>query len=208
MGFSGQEYWSRLSFPSPSDIPNPGIEPGSPGLSFPSPSDIPNPRIKPGSTGLSFPSPSDVPDPGIEPGSPGLSFPSPSNVPDPGIEPGSPPLQAGSLLLSHQASSFKNYSDHLCIPQNPVPGWSNHLCWQRWYWESAHIFKLSSYNSLYDSSVLLLLSFSRSVVSDSLWPLGLQHTRPPCPHHLLEFAQVHVHCIGDDFQPSHPLTPS
>ena len=131
MGFSGQEYWSRLSFPSPSDIPNPGIEPGSPGLSFPSPSDIPNPRIKPGSTGLSFPSPSDVPDPGIEPGSPGLSFPSPSNVPDPGIEPGSPPLQAGSLLLSHQASSFKNYSDHLCIPQNPVPGRSNHLCWQR-----------------------------------------------------------------------------
>ena len=91
MGFSGQEYWSRLSFPSPSDIPNPGIEPGSPGLSFPSPSD----------------------------------------VPDPGIEPGSPPLQAGSLLQSHQASSFKNYSDHLCIPQNPVPGWSNHLCWQR-----------------------------------------------------------------------------
>ena len=91
MGFSGQEYWSRLSFPSPSDIPNPGIEPGSPGLSFPSP----------------------------------------SNVPDPGIEPGSPPLQAGSLLLSHQASSFKNYSDHLCIPQNPVPGRSNHLCWQR-----------------------------------------------------------------------------
>ena len=23
--------------------------------------------------------------------------------------------------------------------------------------------------------------FSRSVVSDSLWPHGLQHTRPPCP---------------------------
>ena len=27
------------------------------------------------------------------------------------------------------------------------------------------------------------------------------------PHHLLEFAQVHVHCISD-VQPSHPLTPS
>ena len=24
-------------------------------------------------------------------------------------------------------------------------------------------------------------------------------------HHLLEFAQVHVHCIGDAIQPSHPL---
>ena len=26
------------------------------------------------------------------------------------------------------------------------------------------------------------------------------------PHHLLKFAQVHVHCIGDAIQPSHPLT--
>ena len=32
MGFSGQEYWSGLSFPSPGDLPNPGIEPGSPTL--------------------------------------------------------------------------------------------------------------------------------------------------------------------------------
>ena len=30
----------------------------------------------------------------------------------------------------------------------------------------------------------------------------------PVPHHLLEFAQVHVHCISDVIQPSHPLTPS
>ena len=30
----------------------------------------------------------------------------------------------------------------------------------------------------------------------------------PVPHHLPEFAQVHVHCIGDAFQPSHPLMPS
>ena len=30
--FSKQEYWSRLPFPSPGDLPNPGIEPGSPAL--------------------------------------------------------------------------------------------------------------------------------------------------------------------------------
>ena len=28
------------------------------------------------------------------------------------------------------------------------------------------------------------------------------------PHHLPRFAQVHLHCIGDTIQPSHPLTPS
>ena len=32
MGFSRQEYWSRLPFPSPGDLPDPGIEPGSPAL--------------------------------------------------------------------------------------------------------------------------------------------------------------------------------
>ena len=28
--FSSQEYWSGLSFPSPGDLPDPGIKPGSP----------------------------------------------------------------------------------------------------------------------------------------------------------------------------------
>ena len=30
MGFSRQEYWSRLSFPSPGDLPDPGTELVSP----------------------------------------------------------------------------------------------------------------------------------------------------------------------------------
>ena len=29
MGFSRQEYWSGLLFPSPGDLPDPGMEPGS-----------------------------------------------------------------------------------------------------------------------------------------------------------------------------------
>ena len=32
MGFSRQEYWSGLPFPSPGDPPDPGIKPGSPEL--------------------------------------------------------------------------------------------------------------------------------------------------------------------------------
>ena len=32
MEFSRQEYWSGLPFPSPGDLPNPGVEPGSPAL--------------------------------------------------------------------------------------------------------------------------------------------------------------------------------
>ena len=32
MGFSRQEYWSGLSFPSPGDLPHPRIKPASPAL--------------------------------------------------------------------------------------------------------------------------------------------------------------------------------
>ena len=32
IGFSRQEYWSELPFPSPGDLPDPGVEPGSPAL--------------------------------------------------------------------------------------------------------------------------------------------------------------------------------
>ena len=32
MKFSRQEYWSGLPFPSPRDLPDPGIKPGSPAL--------------------------------------------------------------------------------------------------------------------------------------------------------------------------------
>ena len=46
MGFSGQEYWNGLSFPSPGDLPNPGIKPGSPVLQAESlPSELPGKHI-------------------------------------------------------------------------------------------------------------------------------------------------------------------
>ena len=52
-----------------------------------------------------------------------------------------------------------------------------------------------------------LVQFSRSVVSDSLRPHGLQHSRPPCHHQLPESTQTHVHRVGDAIQTSHPLSP-
>ena len=61
-------------------------------------------------------------------------FPSPGDLPDPGIKPGSPTWQAGSL-------------------PSEAPG-------------------ITPSNTF--------SQFSRSVVSDSLWPHELQHARPPC----------------------------
>ena len=49
--------------------------------------------------------------------------------------------------------------------------------------------------------------FSYSVISDSLWPHGLQHARLPCPLSTPRAYQTHVHLVGDAIQPSHPLVP-
>ena len=49
------------------------------------------------------------------------------------------------------------------------------------------------------------VQFSRSVVSDSLWPHGLQHASS-VHHQLLEPTQTHVHWVSDTIQPSHPLS--
>ena len=43
------------------------------------------------------------------------------------------------------------------------------------------IYVSSSYRSIIYLSIIYLFQFSRSVVSDSLQPHGLQHARPPCP---------------------------
>ena len=52
-----------------------------------------------------------------------------------------------------------------------------------------------------------LLLFNCSVMSESLQPRGLQHSRLPCPSPLLELAQTHIHWNDNAIQPSHPLLP-
>ena len=54
----------------------------------------------------------------------------------------------------------------------------------------------------------LLLLFTHPVLSDSLQPMDCSVPGLPVPLHLPECAQVHVRCISDTVQPSHPLTPS
>ena len=51
-----------------------------------------------------------------------------------------------------------------------------------------------------------LIQFSCSVMLDSLWPHGQQHTRLPVLHQLPELAQIHVHQVSDAIQPSHTLS--
>ena len=72
MEFSRPEYWSGYPFPSPGDLPNPGIKPRSPSFQEDSlPAEL---QGRPKNTGVGSlsTSPADFPDPGIELGSPVL----------------------------------------------------------------------------------------------------------------------------------------
>ena len=56
MGFSRQEYWSEWPFPSPGDLPDPGVESGSSALQVASlPSELPGKSLKRPYQGLLFP---------------------------------------------------------------------------------------------------------------------------------------------------------
>ena len=50
------------------------------------------------------------------------------------------------------------------------------------------------------------VQFSVSVMSHSLQPHELQHTRFPCPSPTPGVVQTHIHRVGNAFQPSHPVS--
>ena len=50
------------------------------------------------------------------------------------------------------------------------------------------------------------VQFRRSILSESLWPHGLQHARPPCPSPTPGLTQTHVRGVSGAIQPSHPLS--
>ena len=58
---------------------------------------------------------------------------------------------------------------------------------------------------LLTTSQCLSVQLSHSVLTNSLWPHGLQHTRLPVHHQLLELAQTHVRRVSDAIHPSYPL---
>ena len=146
MGFSRQEYWSGLPFPSSSDLPNPGIEPKSPVLQADSlPAEAPGNEDQTGKICGLFNASSEMQ-----------------------CRSGPLHLFVGLEVQSSEDGGVGRESGDKC---QPSPGNS----------EKALLLgcTLAGRQTL-DRQALLLL-FSRSVVSNSLQPHGLQHARPPCP---------------------------
>ena len=154
MAFSRLQYWSGLPFPSPRDLPSPGIEPTSlmspalPGRFFTTElSGITYMRYS-GCSMISGPSgvqlfcdpmdcsPPGSPVPGISQAKywSGLSFCLPGDLPDPGRECMSPAIQADSLLLSHlEGPLFAPYRMILFFLLESITASGKRRAFQGWY---------------------------------------------------------------------------
>ena len=92
---------------------------------------------------------------------------------------------------------------------------STHPLWSRYlpevmpnYFPRFYLCVVHITYSVFNKYLLSLCSVqfsSRSVMSDSLWPMNYSTPGLPVHHQLLEFTQTHVHQVGDAIQPSHPL---
>ena len=101
-------------------------------------------------------------------------------------------------------SSFRFHSDRILATETGYWGW--YLNISRIMIDIIHVHFGLFFNKQTQRWKGPSVQFSCSVMSDSLWPHGLQHTRPPCHHQLLEFTQTHLHWVDEAIQPSHPLS--
>ena len=115
-GFPRREYWSRLPFPPPGDLPDPGIEPAS--LVSPAPAGRFFIQTPPGKPEKSYVWPSNSTaryvskrSENLCPDRLGCSVAYGILVPWPGIEPASPALQGGFLTTGPPGKSFISFYD-------------------------------------------------------------------------------------------------
>ena len=73
---------------------------------------------------------------------------------------------------------------------------------QMWNWSG----KYSNWSEQRWARLVSSIQFSCLVVSDSLWPHRLQHSRLACPSPSPRVYPTHVHRVSDAIQPSHPLS--
>ena len=100
----------------------------------------------------------------------GYPLPSPGDLPIPGIKPRSPALQVNSLPAEPQGKPKNTGLGSLALLQQISPTRNQTGV----PWIAGRFF--TNEHMLFSS-----VQFSHSVMSDSLWPHGLQHARPPFP---------------------------
>ena len=128
----------------------------------------------------------------------GLPFPPPGNLPNPGTE---------SLYVYCIGRQYQNI-----IVSKPLTGDVKPLIDQNWVkvsWdEPASLFQCPNRDSFVWIGACSILQFSSVVQSCPTLcdPMNCSTPGLPVHHQLPEFTQTQVHRVGDDIQPSHPLS--
>ena len=128
-------------------------------------------------------------------------------------------VHTGQVIMSipTKLKDKEHVIEALCRAKFKFPGRQKSHMSRKWRFTKSNVDefeKMVALNTIHmaaGSNTSLLLLFSSSVMFESLQPHGLcdpSSAGLPVPHHLPKFAQVHVHCIRDLIQPSHPLIPS
>ena len=81
-------------------------------------------------------------------------------------------LELAAIFFPRGSSCPRNQTHVSCIDRRAL------YCWAT---REANVLLSTAIHYIIDTIILLSVRFSHSVVSDSLGPHGLQHTRPPCP---------------------------
>jgi len=180
MEFSRQEYWNGLPFPPPGDLPNPGIELASLASCF-----TDRQILHHCATWEALPL--------YQYTKIFLLYSAWTSQ-----------IYTATIILGHTCTYFskieiidswdKYIFDLSTQGQNKWLYFSHQLCMRIlsilhsphiWHFQSITFFvnlvDVQSYLILFFISVCQIIQFSRSVMSDSLWPQESQHARPPCP---------------------------
>ena len=118
---------------------------------------------------------------------------------------------------SHEVAKVLEFQLYIS-PSKEHPGLiSFRMDWNRWlitvYWKHQLDASVWIFMCMVKSTHIYLAILWHVVVQSPshIWlchPMDCSTPGLSVPHHLTEFAQVHVHWIGDAIQPSHPLSPS
>ena len=129
----------------------------------------------------------------------GLPLPSPRDPPDPQIEPAFPSLGGRSsplsLLLSPTQKCYRGFIfSNLVIP------------FLRLYPKKTFHIKIKRFGKHAHNNAIWCCSVAKLCLT-LFDPKNYSMPGFSVLHHLPEFAQIHVHWVGDATQPSHPLLP-
>ena len=102
-------------------------------------------------------------------------------------------LEWGAIAFSEQGTIADIY--WFCLSNTPNSFGKVLPTYSLWYQQSIYTLPL----------LLLLVAQSCPILCN---PMDCSTPGFPVLHYLPEFAQMHVHCVSDAIQPSHPLTPS